>query len=171
MNERNKEIYYHLLDISNTKHIRDPLWNTIYLHTSLIPLLEHRAMQRLTNIKQLGPAYLVYPGTTHTRFVHSLGVYHIARLILLHLLLEPHFPHITLTQAKSFLAAALLHDIGHFPYTHSLKELPLPEHETLSASIIANDLAPLLSQEGISPTLTAAIISPDTGADSGIADN
>lgn len=160
MNISNKRIYYILLDSTGAKHIRDPLWNTIELDAPLIPLLKSVPMQRLTRIHQLGPTSLVYPGTTHTRFAHSIGVFYISKLILLHLLKDPQCPVISYTQAYSFLAAALLHDLGHFPYTHSLKELPLPNHEELSAQIIVEQLSSIMKQHNISPELTAAIISP-----------
>jgi HD superfamily phosphohydrolase len=63
---------------------------------------------------------------------------------------------------RSFLAAALLHDLGHFPYTHSLKELPLESHEALTAKIIlAEPVKSLTAATGADPYLTAAIIDTD----------
>lgn len=156
----NKESYSYLQDISHSHIIRDPLWKTIILNKELAPLISSPSMQRLHRIRQLGPTYLIYPSATHTRFAHSIGVYHIAKLIILNLLPQEYCPSLSITQVNAFLAAALLHDIGHFPYTHSLKELPLPDHELLSAEIIINELTPLLETQQIDPVLTAAIICP-----------
>ena len=160
-NAKNIQAYNYLHNIALATKVRDPLWSTIHVLPPLSPLLYSTPMQRLTRIKQLGPTHLVYPSATHTRFAHSIGVYHLAKMILMHILLDPHCPSLSITEVLSFLAAALLHDIGHFPYTHSLKTLPLPEHEQLSAKIIMHTLAPLLSEHNIDPTLTAAIIDPD----------
>ena len=58
--------------------IRDPLWNNIILDDLAIRLVDTRAFQRLRYVRQLGLAYLVYPGATHTRFEHALGTWHLA---------------------------------------------------------------------------------------------
>lgn len=55
--------------------VKDPLWKNISLSRGLLQVASHRAFQKLNGIKQLGPTYLVYPGATHTRLNHSLGVY------------------------------------------------------------------------------------------------
>ena len=62
--------------------VRDPLWNTIRVDPTALALIDTPEFQRLRNIRQLGLAYLVYPGATHTRFDHALGVYHLARRAL-----------------------------------------------------------------------------------------
>jgi HD superfamily phosphohydrolase len=58
--------------------IRDPLWNNITLDELAVRLVDTRAFQRLRYVRQLGLAYLVYPGATHTRFEHALGTWHLA---------------------------------------------------------------------------------------------
>ena len=58
--------------------IRDPLWNSIRLDPTAVRIMDTAAFQRLRYIRQLGLAHLVYPGATHTRFDHALGVYHLA---------------------------------------------------------------------------------------------
>ena len=63
--------------------IRDPLWNNISLDDLAIRLVDTRAFQRLRYVRQLGLAYLVYPGATHTRFEHGLGAWHLAGRTLL----------------------------------------------------------------------------------------
>ena len=142
-----------------TEPIRDALWGHIYLTKGLAALTESSPFMRLHRIMQLGPAYRVYPGATHTRASHSLGVYHLARRLLIHLAEEGADEWLSPEGVKSFLCAALLHDLGHFPYTHSLKELPLTEHEVLTGNIIsAAPVKDLVAAAGGDPYFTAAIV-------------
>ncbi len=114
---------------------------------------------RLYRIMQLGPAEYVYPGATHTRAAHSFGVYHLALKVLRVLVDRGADTWITETGCNSFLAAALLHDLGHFPFTHSLKELPLEDHEVLTAALIRTEpLAGLILASGADPGMAAAIV-------------
>jgi uncharacterized protein len=83
-------------------------------------------MQRLRYVRQLGLAHLVYPGATHTRFEHALGTYHLASRTLA--LLEQDAPLIR--------AAMLLHDIGHYPFSHALEEIGAPHHEDVARPLI-----------------------------------
>ncbi len=127
-----------------TYTVRDPLWKDIPLSAGFKALLGSEVVQKLNRIKQLGPVHLLYPGAVHTRLDHSLGVFHLSRLILLRLLSNkvnspestPNFSDEGLT---AFLAAALLHDVGHFPYAHALKDNILKSHESLGAQIIAGE--------------------------------
>jgi len=142
-----------------TEPIRDALWGHIYMTAPLAALTRTEAFTRLHRIFQLGPVYLLYPGATHTRAGHSIGVYHLCRRLLLRLTEEGAGEWLTEEGAASFLCAGLLHDLGHFPYTHSLKELPLLEHEKLSAAaILSEPLKTLIGRAGADPALTAAII-------------
>ncbi|MGL4982777.1 MAG: HD domain-containing protein [Treponemataceae bacterium] len=139
--------------------IRDPLWKHIYLHPTLVEICNTPSFLRLSHIKQLGPTNLVYPGATHTRSLHSLGVFHLAKKLLKHLLQKGASQWTSQTGICSFLAASLLHDVGHFPFTHSLKELPLKDHEQLSAQLILPDsIKTLLEQFGANAEQTAHII-------------
>jgi HD superfamily phosphohydrolase len=154
--------------------IRDALWGHIYLTPELAALTSSIPFMRLSRIFQLGPAYCVYPGATHTRASHSIGVYHLSRRLLISLC-EKGASWISPRGALSFLCAALLHDIGHFPYTHSLKELctestkplcteaaRLEEHETLSGRIILLEpMKSLIGKAGGDPAMTAAIVDKD----------
>ena len=70
------------LDEDHTIPVRDPLWRHIYLSPSLDAVRNTTDFQKLHGIKQLGPAYLVYPGATHTRYNHSLGVFHLAKRMI-----------------------------------------------------------------------------------------
>jgi HD superfamily phosphohydrolase len=149
--------------------VKDPLWKNITLSHGLLKIASHPAFQKLNGIKQLGPTYLVYPGATHTRLNHSLGVFHLARRMLVNLLgggpaagrpSDPVAPWLTVEGARAFLCAALLHDLGHYPYAHSLKDVGLRSHESLTAERIQkDDLAALIRDKaGTDPRLVAAIV-------------
>jgi HD superfamily phosphohydrolase len=145
-----------------TAPIRDALWGHVYLTESLETLATSAAFMRLHRIMQLGPTHIVYPGATHTRAAHSIGVYHLARRLLKNFAEAGADSWLTGEGARSFLCAALLHDLGHFPYTHSLKELPLTSHEELTGQLIlAEPVKTLVGNTGADPYLCAAII--DTG--------
>ena len=139
--------------------VRDPVWKDVYLPAAFLPILESAPFVKLMGIRQLGPAYLAYPGATHTRFSHSIGVFEMARRTLAELFSKYELPYVTRTGAVSFLAAALCHDIGHFPFAHSLKELPLREHEALTADrVLEAPLKPLLKAAGADPEIVAATV-------------
>ena len=105
-----------------TLTMRDPVWGDMLFTPQLINIIRHPQFQKLARIKQLGPVSLVYPGAVHTRLSHCLGVYHTSRRILMALLRNGE-PGLTKTGVNSFLVSALLHDIGHFPFAHSLKDV------------------------------------------------
>jgi HD superfamily phosphohydrolase len=116
--------------------IRDPLWNNIRLDPLAIRLIDTRVFQRLRYVRQLGLAYLVYPGASHSRFEHALGAYDLARRAL-GLLEERGF--VTGVPADECLVvrcAALLHDIGHYPYSHALEEIGALHHEEVARPLI-----------------------------------
>ncbi len=143
----------------HSEPVRDPVWSHIYLDPALLRVVDTPPVQQLNRIRQLGPTYLVYPGATHTRLNHSLGVFHVAKRMILRLLRSPEPPDLSLNGVKSFLAAALLHDVGHFPYTHSFKRLPLAPHERLTAQIVQEEpLATRLREYGVDPGHVAAIV-------------
>ena len=62
--------------------VRDPLWDNIRLDPEALAVVDTPAVQRLRYVRQLGHAFLVYPGATHSRFEHALGAYHLARRVL-----------------------------------------------------------------------------------------
>ena len=153
-----KEVHAALLE-GYTIPIRDALCGHVYLTPSLAALCSCSPFMRLNRIMQLGPACLVYPGATHTRASHSIGVYHLARRLLIHLAEEGADKWMSSKGVWSFLCAALLHDLGHFPYTHSLKELPLEEHEVLTAKLIlCEPLKSLVDKTGGEADFAAAIV-------------
>ena len=103
--------------------IRDPVWNTIRLDAIAGAIIDTPAFQRLRYIRQLGLAHLVYPGATHSRFDHALGVYHLAdRAIGILRDGEPVPPEVW-DGVRLIPYAALLHDIGHYPFSHAVEEL------------------------------------------------
>lgn len=117
--------------------IRDPVWNTIRLDAVAASIVDTAPFQRLRYIRQLGLAHLVYPGATHTRFDHAVGVYHLAVRAIRTLKSGPALPREVWEGARLIPYAALLHDIGHYAFSHALEELE-PEriagdHEEMSA--------------------------------------
>jgi len=109
------------------KFIRDPIHDIIKIDNDvLLHVLDSEPMQRLRSIKQLGTAYLVYPGAEHSRFTHSLGVYHLACSLMNQL--ESEGTKIDEYDKLVVKLAALLHDIGHGPFSH-LFEVVLKEVE------------------------------------------
>ena len=140
--------------------VKDPLWGNIAMNESLKALLEVREVQKLARIKQNGPTYHIYPGSVHTRLDHSIGVYHLSRMMILSLATKNENLPLTREGILSFLTAGLLHDIGHFPYAHSLKELSIREHEEIAGDLILtnHDLFSAIKITGASPEMTAAII-------------
>jgi HD superfamily phosphohydrolase len=144
---------------NNTHPVRDVLWGHVYMTEKLAKLTESAPFMRLNRIMQLGPVYLVYPGATHTRASHSIGVYHLGKRLLQNLWERGAEGWLTNEGINSFLSACLLHDLGHFPYTHSLKELSLSSHESLTGEIIMKEpMKSLVGEAGADPALTAAII-------------
>lgn len=117
--------------------IRDPLWNNIRVEGPYLALLDSPAFQRLRYVRQLGLAHLVYPGATHSRFEHALGAYHLARLTLRVLDDAGQLAEANETARELVVAAALLHDIGHYPFSHALEEIGVPHHEEVAGPLIA----------------------------------
>ncbi len=91
------------------KRIKDPIHSYILLEDPFVKLVDSYRMQRLRFIKQLGTANLVYPGANHTRFEHSIGTYHLAKSFA---------DALHMKNKEEFMAAALLHDAGHGPFSH-----------------------------------------------------
>ena len=143
--------------------VKDPLWQNIPMTKEIKALTEVEAVQKLARIKQNGPTYHIYPGAVHTRLSHSIGVYYLGRQILLSLAKKSDELPFTEKGIMSFLAACLLHDIGHFPYAHSLKELSIREHEEIAGTMILEEgeLRRSVEKTGADPVMVAAIIDKD----------
>ncbi|MFO0925130.1 MAG: HD domain-containing protein, partial [Pirellulales bacterium] len=121
--------------------IRIPPETDIPVTPRVLRILETTAFRRLQRISQLGLVSLVYPGATHTRFQHSLGVYRMGLLYLKSLGDDDTFRHqVSIQDAERFIVACLVHDIGHWPYCHPLEDLKLPgipRHEALARDLIS----------------------------------
>src|ERR1700723_1913060 len=102
-----------------SKRIADPVHGTIELRDVELEIVGTNIFQRLRNVKQLGLAHLVYPAADYSRFSHSLGACHVAGLITNAL---TGGKHIELSDADISLyrVAALLHDVGHYPFSHAM---------------------------------------------------
>src|SRR6056297_2972507 len=135
------------------KTIKDSVHDHIEVEGVARELLDTPAVQRLRRIKQLGPAHLVYPSANHTRFEHSLGVYHLACEALDHLGIQG-------KQAERVRAAAVLHDIGHCPNSHAIEEV-VHRH----TGKYHDDVHELLRNDEVGDVLRAHGHAPDTIAD------
>lgn len=114
--------------------IRDPLWDNIELDATMMAVVDTAPMQRLRYVRQLGHAFLVYPGATHTRFEHALGAYHLTGRALAILGRRGELDGIPASERQAVLLAALLHDIGHYPFSHGLEEAGFAHHEELGVA-------------------------------------
>ncbi|USZ69593.1 HD domain-containing protein [Halorussus salilacus] len=118
-------------------------------------LVDLPALQRLRHVKQLSTVRLVYPSANHTRFEHSLGVYHLAREACDSLGIEAH-------RAKAVRAAALLHDVGHGPYGHQTEgiiERRLGRHHDDVDDLLADGpIADVLESHGLDPGEVADLV-------------
>ena len=102
------------------KIINDPVHGFISIPKGLLyDIVRHPLLQRLSRIKQLGLSSVVYPGAQHTRFQHSLGAYHLVSQAIQHLTARGNF--IFDSEAEAVMAAVLMHDIGHGPFSHVLE--------------------------------------------------
>lgn len=149
------------------KTIKDPIHGSLQLKDHETKILDTYEMQKLRNIKQLGFTYFVYPSATHTRFEHSLGVFHLASRLSNILELEDE-------KTSKLRLAALLHDIGHGPFSHGTEEAlklhnpDVANHEENTAEIIkTSHLSEILEDNGFNPEEIAEI---STGKDGVLGD-
>lgn len=119
--------------MNDAKIINDPVFGFIKIPRGLLlNIVQHPLMQRLTRIKQLGMANVVYPAAQHTRFQHSIGAFHLMSEAILSLQQKGHF--IFDSEAEAVEAAILMHDIGHGPFSHVLENTLITgiSHEEIS---------------------------------------
>jgi HD superfamily phosphohydrolase len=133
--------------------IRDPIWSNIWLEPPALQLVDTVAFQRLRRVKQLGMAYLVYPGAVHTRFDHALGVYHLTGRALRRLADQGQLVGVEDRELAIVRLAGLLHDIGHYPFSHTIEELETglvpTDHEEQAGQFLADpDVAAALEPLG-----------------------
>jgi hypothetical protein len=152
---------------SGGEGVRLPPGDTAPLTPRVRALLDTADMRRLARVSQLGLVGLVYPGAVHSRLEHSLGVYRLAIEFLRRLKDDSQFATaVGPDDASAFIAAALVHDIGHWPFCHPIEDMGLaeiPRHESLVEGILASGpVADVLdSSWGIPPQRIASLI---TGA-------
>ena len=125
------------------KIIRDAVHGDIFVPERFLEVVDSKAFQRLRRIKQLSTADYVFPEANHTRFAHSLGTFHIMMLMMERICALFDYLHIDYTQDDRdvILMAALLHDIGHGPYSHAFEKLSGSgkSHEEWTREIIENE--------------------------------
>lgn len=164
--------------------IRDPVHGSIAIFDAEIPILEHAFFQRLRRIKQLGFSEYVFPGATHTRYIHSIGVMHVSTMVFNNLFQGQ--DSADLRRLKETLRlGCLLHDIGHAPLSHStesvmplVSELKLPQrfainekrqasHEdytikSIVDSSFTDSFKQVRHQFGIEPEAVAELVTGET---------
>ena len=152
-----------LSDSTPISAIRDSLYDLIPLGALELDLIATPEFVRLQGVKQLGFVYRVWPGATHTRFEHSLGVYYLMLLALRALRSRREPISADPTDLRTLLAAALLHDVGHYPFSHAIEELgyPIVPHERVGRQLIEeSSIAEVLRHHGIDPARVANLVDP-----------
>src|SRR5438445_4457404 len=151
--------------------VRDSLYDRIQLRPQELGLLRTTAFLRLEGIKQLGFVSRVWPGARHTRFEHSVGVLELTRRALRGL--APALRErsgATALDLEAVSAAALLHDIGHYPYSHAIEELgpPIKSHEEVGRSIVeSSEVATVLERDWkLNPARVASLVQRQTALSS-----
>lgn len=142
----------------SVQRIRDPLHDLIEfdggeLERVLWKVIQTRPFQRLRRIKQLGFSDLVYPGASHSRFAHSVGVFHTARQLMN--VVQRKVGPLQPSRERRALAAALVHDLGHGPFSHSFEKvgerlgMAFADHEYVSDLLIRDgEVAEILNEIG-----------------------
>ncbi|HEV2127742.1 MAG TPA: HD domain-containing protein [Thermomicrobiales bacterium] len=142
--------------------IRDALYDLVPLTRDDLALIDTTAFQRLDRVQQLGFVSHIWPGAKHTRFEHSLGVMHLARRSAVRLSQRANGGWVRLDDIRTVAAAALLHDIGHYPFSHAIEELgsPVLPHEAVGRRLIEEgELADVLRDAcRLDPARVASLI-------------
>ncbi len=134
--------------------LKDPLYGFINVDAPFDDLIETEYFQRLRNIKQLGQSYLIYPSANHSRFEHSIGVFYLAKKFT---------EKLKMAHKNEFIAAALLHDIGHYPFSHAIERyigsLNGVSHENQTLNLIKNTrLADILRKQKMNIDVICGLI-------------
>lgn len=151
--------------------IRDNVYGDILIPRKFLPIIDSYEFQRLRNIKQLATAQYAFPGASHTRFAHSIGTFYVMQRIISHF--DHYFqalglPTIPVREQELLLAASLLHDLGHTPFSHALEDTmqnarKVP-HERWTVDIIQDKTAASPDKTAASTRKTSS--SPDEDTDS-----
>ena len=129
--------------------LRDPVWNNIRVDELTLSLVDTEVFQRLRYVRQLGWTYLVYQGATHSRFEHALGTHHLSRRTLALLCEAEDAASISEDEQAIVRSAALLHDVGHYPFSHALEEIGALHHEDVAR--------PLITEGGVASLLASRL--------------
>ncbi|XP_051994015.1 deoxynucleoside triphosphate triphosphohydrolase SAMHD1-like [Xyrauchen texanus] len=150
----------------NMKIFNDPIHGSIELHPLLVKIIDTPQFQRLRHIKQLGAGYWVYPGASHNRFEHSIGVAYLAGCLLRSL--QEKQPELNITPQDNLCVqiAGLCHDLGHGPFSHLFDILFIPEvrmsgtqwkHEMASIQMFQH----MVDQNGLKEVMGNYGLNPD----------
>ena len=160
--------------LERTKVFRDPLYGYITVDYKIISdLIDSKEVQRLRRIRQLSGVAMVFQTAEHSRFTHSLGCYQMANLVIENV---EGMENLDEYKKVVFLCSALLHDIGHGPYSHAFEDVIEASHEDMSVKLIlsdktevnkilrinptlANDIADVISHNGKFPLIEALVSS------------
>lgn len=176
-----------------TQRVRDPIHDLMVfsekdpIDVAAWELLNTREVQRLRRVRQLGVSEFIYPSATHTRFAHSVGVFHLARRLIEIVRREINEGRVQGEQfnehrANVALMAALLHDIGHGPFSHAFEEArksiaikqlgkdagKLKKHEAFTAELILaqdSQISGILEKVGVSADEVAELIRSENPVD------
>jgi HD superfamily phosphohydrolase len=153
-----------LPSVKQTHEFRDPIHVFITLDSDERRVVDSRPFQRLRHIHQLGTSSLIFPGATHKRFEHSLGVMHLAGLVYeivtdptnVHHEVKAHIPgeHQRAYWRRVARLAALCHDVGHLPFSHAAEKELLPNgwsHERLTYDLIMSGELRTILTESVPP--------------------
>ena len=154
--------------------IRDAVHGDVYLSHEELAILDTREMQRLRGVKQLGTAFLVFPGANHTRFEHSIGTLFVTQQVIDAINLNFEFdPRLNLGvgegEARVIRAAALIHDVTHIPYGHNFEDQSglLPRHDSAERfeAMLSDEteLGRLLQKQGLAEDVLR-ILAPGTSS-------
>ena len=141
------------------RRFRDPIHGFIDVYDDEMSVIQDPVFQRLRRIKQLSFAHLVYHGAEHSRFGHVLGTMHLAGRVL-ESIKARHGADVEEKDVRTARMAALLHDVGHRPYSHALDPLFKQSHEDLSAALVLGRFAPMMKggADGADPGQVADLI-------------
>jgi len=153
--------------------VRIPTGQDVPFTSRVRAIVDTAEFQRLRQITQLGLASRIYPGATHTRFEHALGVFHNSLRYLWQLGKDARFAAaVSRHQAEVLMVAALLHDLGHWPFCHPIEDMALPDlppHEVFAAQFLSPDreLGQVLRRDwGIEPAEIIDVLVPRTDSTS-----
>ncbi|MFW6436788.1 MAG: HD domain-containing protein [Halococcoides sp.] len=137
------------------KTIKDSVHDHIDVDGVALALLDTPPVQRLRHVSQLGTASLVYPSANHTRFEHSLGVYHLADRALEHL-------GVAGQEAERVRAAAMIHDVGHGPFSHTLEGIVRRRtgeaHDDIGGLLAGTAIVDVLEDHDLDPSAVVALV-------------